>query len=61
MGKAEYVLVAAKGIVKEVYQFDEWLPAQKLSRETIPYDSNLEKDRIGFNGRIAEDIIRKNI
>ena len=55
------MLVAAKGIVKEVYQFDEWLPAQKLSRETIPYDSNLEKDRIGFNGRIAEDIIRKNI
>ena len=56
---AEYVLAVAKGIVKEVYQVDEWLPAQKLNRETIPYDSNFEKDRIGFSGRIADNIIRK--
>lgn len=55
---AEYVLAVADGIVREVYKVKEWLPAQKLNRETIPFDSNVEKDRIGFSGMIADEKIR---
>lgn len=56
--EAEYVLAVADGIVREVYQVNEWLPAQNLNRETIPYDSKVEKGRIGFSGTIANDKIR---
>ena len=56
--EAEYVLAVANGIVREVYKVEEWLPAHKLDRETIPYDSDVEKDRIGFCGNIANDKIR---
>lgn len=34
------------------------MPAQNLNRETIPYDSKVEKDRIGFCGEVANERIR---
>ncbi len=56
--KAEYVLAVAFGIVKEVYKVDKWVPAYDLHRETIPFDADLEKGRIGFFGKIAIDSIK---
>jgi len=58
MQKVEYVLSVAKGIVVEVYNVDKWLSADKLNRETIPYDAVIENGRIGFSGAVADEEIR---
>ena len=55
---AEYALAVAFGIVKEVYKVDRWVPADELHRETISFDAELEKGRIGFFGSVAADEIR---
>lgn len=54
----EYVLAVAYGVVKEVYKVDRWVPADELSRETIPFDAEKEKGRVGFFGAVADDEIR---
>ena len=56
---AEYVLAVSFGEVKEVYKVDAWVPASELNRETIPFDADLEKRRIGFHGKVAEEAIRR--
>ncbi len=56
---AEYVLSVSFGEVKEVYKVDSWVPSSELNRETIPFDAELEKGRIGFNGKVAEEQIRQ--
>lgn len=56
---ADYALAVAYGIVKEVYQIDEWLPAENEERETIPYNEAADVGRIIFKGRIADEEIRK--
>lgn len=57
--KADYALAVAYGTVKEVYQIDEWLPAEDEVRETIPYNEAADAGRIIFKGRIADDKITK--
>lgn len=57
--KAEYVLAVSFGIVKEVYKVDRWVPAYELNRETIPFDAELEKGRIGFFGSVADESFRQ--
>ena len=57
--KADYALAVAYGIVKQVYQIDEWLPAQNEVRETIPYNEKVDAGRIIFKGRVADEEIRK--
>ena len=34
------------------------MDASELNRETIPYDAEKEKGRIGFSGQVASDDIR---
>ena len=55
---AEIVLAVVSGEVKEVYTVDSWMEASELNRETIPYDAEKEKGRIGFSGQVAPDDIR---
>ena len=57
--KAEYALAVVYGIVKEVYQIDEWLLAENEVRETISYNEAVDAGRIIFNGRTADEEIRK--
>ena len=57
--KADYALAVAYGIVKEVYQINEWLPAEDEVRETIPYNEAVDAGRIIFKGRTADEEIRK--
>lgn len=57
--KADYALAVVYGIVKEVYQIDEWLPAENEVRETIPYNEAVDEGRIIFKGRTADEEIRK--
>lgn len=57
--KADYALAVVYGIVKEVYQIDEWLPAENEVRETIPYNEAVDAGRIIFRGRTADGEIRK--
>ena len=57
--EAEYVLAVAFGLVKEVYCVERWVPASELHRETIPYNAEKEKGRIGFFGTVAEEKIRE--
>ena len=57
--KADYALAVVYGIVKEIYQIDEWLPAENEVRETIPYNETADVGRIIFKGRIADEEIRK--
>lgn len=57
--KADYALAVVHGIVKEVYQIDEWLPAENEVRETIPYNETTDTGRIIFKGRAADEKIRK--
>lgn len=56
--RTEYVLAVSFGIVKEVYEVDKWVPASELHRETIPFDEELERGRIGFFGTVATDNVR---
>ena len=57
--KAEYALAVVNGIVKEVYQIDEWLLAENEVRETIPYNEAVDAGRIIFKGKTADEKIRK--
>lgn len=56
--RVEYVLAVSFGIVKEVYKVDKWVPAIELNRETIPFEPEREKGRVGFFGRVASGEIR---
>lgn len=56
---AEYVLAVFSGIVKEVYKVNRWVPAYELNRETIPFDAEAEKGRIGFFGEVADSSVRE--
>ena len=58
VSKADYVLAVAFGEVKEVYKVNGWMHSSKLNRETIPYNEELEGDRIGFSGEVAANEIR---
>jgi len=57
--KADYALAVVHGIVKEVYQINEWLPAENEVRETIPYNETVDAGRIIFKGRTADEKVRK--
>ncbi len=56
--KADYVLSVVYGEVKEVYKVDYWTTAEKLNRETVPYNSETDAGRLGFIGDVAEEPVR---
>ena len=56
--KADYVLSVVFGEIKEVYKVERWVSADKLNRETLPYNPQTDAGRIGFFGDVADDIIR---
>lgn len=57
--KADYALAVVKGVVKEVYQIDIWLPAEEEIRETILYNEKTDAGRIIFRGKVADEKIRQ--
>ena len=59
VSSAKYALATVYGEVVEVYKIDYWLPSPALNRETIPYDAEVEKRRIGFFGSVAEQKVRE--
>lgn len=56
---AKYALATFKGQVVEVYDIDHWCPACELNRKTIPFDAEVEKNRIGFFGVVANEKLRE--
>lgn len=59
VSNAKYALATVHGEVVEVYKIDYWVPAPALKRETIPFDAEVEKGRIGFFGTVAEQKVRE--
>lgn len=59
VSSAKYALATVYGEVVEVYKIDYWLPSPALNRETIPYDAEVEKRRVGFFGSVAEQKVRE--
>ncbi len=59
VSSAKYALATVYGEVVEVYKIDYWVPAPALKRETIPFDAEAEKGRIGFFGTVAEQKVRE--
>ena len=59
VSSAKYALATVYGEVVEVYKIDYWLPSPALNRETIPYDAEVEKRRIGFFGSVADQKVRE--
>lgn len=55
--RADYAFSVHEDTVIEVYKIDEWLPTEKLQRETVPNKQD-ESGRYGFEGKIAEPEIR---
>lgn len=55
---AEYAFTIYKGIIREVYKIQEWLPAASIIRVTLP-DAEVPEGRYGFIGEIAEKEIRE--
>lgn len=55
--QAEYALSVYQGIVREVYEIDQWLPAGSVPRPTLP-DAEVPGDRYEFTGKVAENRIR---
>lgn len=55
----EYALAVVNGIVKEVYRIEAWLPAEEVTRETIPYNEKTDARRIAFQGAVAMENVRK--
>ena len=53
---ARYALAAYQGEVVEVYKIDYWCHASKLN--SLPYDPETDRDRIGFIGSVADGEIR---
>lgn len=56
--EAEFALAVVNGIVKEVYSIESWLPAEKVIRETIPYNEKTDAGRIAFQGTVAKENVR---
>lgn len=54
---AEHALSVYKGIIKEVYKIEEWLPAGSVPRPTLP-DAEVPEGRYEFVGEVAEEEIR---
>ena len=50
---ARYAFATYKGEVVEVYKIDYWCYASELNRETLPYNPERHKNRIGFSGSVA--------
>lgn len=56
--QAEYAFSVYKGIIKEVYKIDGWLPAGSIPRPALA-DAEVPADRYEFVGKAAEDEIRE--
>ena len=55
--KAHYAFAVYRGVIKEVYQIDEWLPSG--SSEFTRQFGNRDDGRWEFEGRLAPENIRK--
>ncbi len=58
-GDSVYMYATYRGVVKEVYEINNWVPAGTQQYFTRHIDSEILKDRWEFVGRIAEEEIRK--
>ena len=56
---AKYALASYFGEVKEVYEIDRWMPAEKMVRKYFPYNPKTDAGRIAFEGELAPEEIRK--
>lgn len=56
--QAEYALSVYRGVIKEVYKIEAWLPAGTIPRSTLP-DAELPEGRYEFVGEIAEERTRE--
>lgn len=55
--QADYAFCIYKGIIKEVYKIEGWLPAGSIPRQTLP-DAEIPSDRYEFVGKVADKTIR---
>jgi len=58
-GDSVYMYATYRGVVKEVYEINNWVPAGTQQYFTRHIDPEILKDRWEFVGRIAEEEIRK--
>ncbi|NPV57405.1 MAG: hypothetical protein HPY76_12140 [Anaerolineae bacterium] len=56
--KARYALAVFRGIVREVYQIDHWVPAGTSKYFTDVHDSGILPGRWEFIGHIADNMVR---
>ena len=57
--RAEFALAVYKGEVIEVYRISAWYSSQEEIRDTVPFDPEVERGRIIFKGKVAEEKVRK--
>jgi hypothetical protein len=57
--KAEYAMAVFRGVVKEVYRIRCWHPAGTLHYETRPRSDFADKRRWEFDGKVAEEPVRR--
>jgi len=57
--KCKYVFAVYGGIIREVYEVHTWFPADTLENYWTPFQQKKVRGRYAFNGRRADDSIRK--
>lgn len=56
---AEYALSVVFGRIIEVYKINRWMPATETTFTARKVDSKKAAERIAFEGKVAEDAVRK--
>lgn len=55
--KAAWVVAASQGVILDIYEPDQWLPATDPEFEGLIQPEN-DQERYGFVGRLAPDEVR---
>ncbi len=55
---ARYAFAVYQGVIKEVYEIDEWLPAGSTKYRNRQFASAHLKNRYEFVGKVARDEVR---
>lgn len=55
--QVEYAMSIYKGIIKEIYEIEQWLPAGSTPRPVLP-EAEVPEGRFEFVGKIAGEEIR---
>lgn len=56
---ADYALSVVFGRIVEVYKIDRWMPATETVFTARKVDSKKASERIAFEGKVADDSVRK--